>query len=195
MSMRFLLLAVRDHLRSADSGGLGLTAAQCEITDASDGKPHAAMGEFGVMVHEGIWSCNDIEGLDETCGVQVTIFVRAPKMPEDRFHRLLVGTTDPADPSGAKSLLGWCERIRVAMHLDVGADRILNLANTYITAFFGDNNASGFCEPLRIQDMGRSDRKPPRWFGSEEAGPEYSGIARTLTFGGARRIQSIETMG
>ena len=192
MSMRALLLATRDHLRSALSAGTDYDPQHCEIVD-EDGKPHASMGEWFIGIHEvGDWVTEDVEGLSEVYGIGITITVRQPKVQQDRFWKLLVGTTDPADIAGRKSLLGLVETIRTAMHLDVGSDIVINTANQYIEGF--GVTVNGFVEPLRLKSMGRSTKQGPAWFGSEDRNVQIAGYSRTIIYGGAKRVQTIESM-
>lgn len=186
MSMRCLLLAVRDHLRGTSSGGMGLLPTQCEI--CLDGQPPADCPEFFVGIHPGPWGAIDIEGLYEQFSIQVTVSVREPKMPDDRLWRLMVLSADPADTAGKRSLYGLCESIRAALHLDVGGDRILNLMNSYLGA-----SVNGLVEPLRFQSGGTPMRKGPDWFSSDDEAT-LCGLAQTMSFSSAGRVQTIESM-
>lgn len=190
MSQRALLLAVRDRLRQpiAD-GGLAYLAQQCEVMP--DGMPPPNAGEFFVAIHEGEWTYTDIEGLDEIMGVEVTVTMRAAKVPKDRLGtNLLVGPT-------GKSLYDQLEKIRAKLHMDPGPRSasdpshypVLALANATIGA--GEN---GFMEPLRFRGpAGKTREVYADWFGAENT-PDSSplGLVRTLIFGGARRVQRIE---
>lgn len=196
MSQRCLLLAVRDRLRqSPTDGGLGLPAAFCEVM--FDGQPPPSMaGEYWVSVHEGPCSVEDVEGLSEIIGVNVTVTVRTGKVPQDRMGiNALVGPT-------GQSLDELLEKIKAALHKDPGPRSatddseypVLALANAYIDRFLGASNA--FVEPLVLQDLGRSEPKGPDWFSCDYDGSDGRlppvGLARTLTFGGAKRVQVIE---
>lgn len=186
MSQRALLLAVRDRLRQPTvDGGLAYTAEQCEVM--FDGKPKPNCGEFFVAVHAGSWTGRDCEALDESYGVQVTVTRRIAYAPYDR-------PTDPlTDASDALDKL--LEAIRAKLHADPGpraaADPqqypVLTLANAYIA-----NPANKFVEPLRFRDGGTPAFKGADWFHAEGVGDEC-GVAQTLTFGGARRVQTIES--
>jgi hypothetical protein len=185
MSQRALLLAVRDQLRLAAPDGVGLAPEECEVRP--DGRPPPNVGERFVAVSPSYWRGEDIEGLSEELGCQVTVTVRAARVPDDRFGPyLLVGPT-------GKSLDELLEAIRAVLHLDRSADAVLNRANAIIGA-----GANGFVEPLRFREGGRPDEKRQDWFEGREGGrvprDTIVAIVQTLTFGGARRVQTIESM-
>lgn len=183
MSQRALLLAVRDVLRQAPPQGLGLTALECEVM--FDGEPPPSCGERFCAVHPGEWQGEDIEGLKERYGVELTFTVRAGRQPKDRMGvNLLVG------PAG-KSLDDLLEAARALLHLDRFADQVITKANATI-----GSAASGFVEPPRFRNGGRPEPKGPDWFSAESDSPGLLppvGLAQTLTLGGAVRVQSIET--
>jgi len=190
LSQRALLLAVRDRLRQTiANGGLAYLPQQCEIMPT--GMPPPACGEFFVAIHEGEWSFADIEGLDEMMGVEVTVTMRAAKVPKDKLGtNLLVGPT-------GQSLYDQLEKIRAKLHMDPGPRSstdashypVLALANTTIGT--GEN---GFVEPLRFRGpAGKTQEVYADWFTAEAMpGSPPLGLVRTLVFGGARRIQTIE---
>lgn len=170
---------MRDRLRQlASAGGLGYDATNCEV--GFDGQPPPFAGEWFVMVHPGEWSGRDIEGLEESIGCQVTVTVRSAKVPRDRQ-----GTNALTGPTG-QSLDARLEAIRALLHLDYG---MVDLANATITA-----SANGFVEPLRFRDGGKPEPKGPEWFHADlEGGSPPVGLAQTLAFGGAVRIQTKES--
>lgn len=183
MSQLALLTAVRNVLRQAAPYGLGLPIAQCEVM--FDGQPPPVCGELFVAVHPGDWNAVDVEGLEEEFGVDITVTVRVGKVPRDGMGlNALIG------PAGA-SLDGRLEQIRALLHLDSVQDQVLNQANQII-----GNSANGFVEPLRFRGCSRPEPKGPDWFGAEANGhgplPPV-GLAQTLHFGGARRVQHIES--
>lgn len=183
MSQLALLKAVRDVLRGATPQGLGLPNAQCEVM--FDGQPPPVCGELFVAVHPGEWSAEDIEGFNEVLGVNITVTVRVGKVPRDEMGlNALIG------PAG-KSLDGYLEQIRALLHLDSWADQVLNKANTTIGA-----SANGFVEPPRFRGCGLPEPKGPDWFSAEYNGHGPTppvGLAQTITLGGARRVQRIES--
>lgn len=183
MSQRALLLAVRDVLRAAAPNGLGLPFSQCEVEP--DGRPPASCGELYFAVHAGEWAASDVEGLDESFGFQLTLTVRAGKVPEDEIGAsLLYG---PAGTSAEE----WLRKALTFLHLDRGGDLVLQRANAYVGASF-----NGFVEPPRFRSGGPPQLKGPDWFGAVPAGKGRAapaGVAQTLTFAGARRVQTIES--
>lgn len=183
MSQLALLTAVRNVLRSQPPNGLGLTKAQCEVM--FDGQPPPSCGELFVAVHPAEWNVEDVEGLNEVFGVEITVTVRVGKVPRDEMGlNALIG------PAG-KSLDGYLEEIRALLHLDSVADQVLNQANAII-----GSAANGFVEPLRFRGGSRPEPKGPDWFGAESSGAGMTppvGLAQTLSFGGARRVQRIES--
>lgn len=182
MSQRALLLAVRDVLRQAAPSGLALANAECEVM--FDGQPPPACGERFVAVHPGRWSGEDIEGLSEVYDVSLTFTIRAAKVPRDRLGiNLLVGPT-------GKSLDELLEAARALLHLDSWADQVITKANTTIGV-----NANGFVEPPRFRDGGQPEPKGPEWFCAESGhgGDTPMAIVQTITLGGAKRVQRIES--
>lgn len=177
MSQRALLIAVRDHLKD-EVVGLGLAGTQCEVQ--FDGQPPPMCGELFVAVHASDWSCSENESLEEVYGVNVTVTIRVAKVPLDRMGpNALVG------PAG-KSLDDWLEKIRVSLHSNYD---VMSRANTAITTA-----ANGFVEPLRFRGAGRPEPKAPDWFSSEDSASVAVGLAQTLRFGDAKRVQTIESM-
>lgn len=196
MSQRALLLSVRNRLRdTVANGGLAYANAECEVM--FDGQPPPNAPERFIAVHAGTWTARgDTEGLDETYGIMVTVTVRTAKSPIDKTApNLLVGST-----GGQLDVL--LEAIRAKLHKDPGPRSstdtsqypVLAVANTTIGA--SDN---GFVEPLVFTDGGQPEAKGPDWFHADSdnwsGSIRHVGIAQTLTFGGARRIQVIEEQG
>lgn len=182
MSQYALAMAVRNYLRMT----VPLTDSECEIM--FDGQPPPVAGERFVAIWHGDWTGNDVEGLDENFGLNITVSRRTAYAPIDRgFVPLL------ADEQG-QDLDHLVRQILRRIHLDApgnpAGDAILNAANALITA---EGTASGFCEPLRFRSGGRIEPKGAEWFGAE---PDSGivGIAQTLLFNGARRTQGIESM-
>lgn len=183
MSQLAILKAVRDQLRlPVNGGGLGYAAPQCEVQ--FNGQPPPNCGEVFVAVHPGGWRAEEVEGLAEEFGVAVTVTVRVGKAPLDRMGpNALVGPTGEA-------LTQRLEAIRALLHMDKGAYPVLALANATI-----GSGANGFVEPLRFLDGGTPQECGPDWFSTDWDGggrlPPV-GIAQTLTFGRAKRYQTVE---
>jgi hypothetical protein len=142
-------------------------ANTCELM--FDGQPPPMAGQLFAAVHPGDWRGQDIEGLQEVFGFMVTVTRRASYAPVDR---------------GAVEL--WAKA-------SVGLEAICrNAANAYIGA-----GANGFVVPPRLRDGGKPQDRGPEWFWAEGEGKGKlapAGISQTLTFGGAERYQTIESM-
>lgn len=185
MSYRTLLLATRNRLRDTlVSGGLAYPSAVCEVQLGPE--PPPVCGEKFVSIHEGSWQAEDIEGLSETFGLDVTVTFRVAKVPEDRQ-----GTNALVGPTGA-SLDEECRKIVACIHLDKGGDAVLNAANTLL-----GGTVNGFCEPPRFRGADIPRLRGPDWFGAEDVSSgriQNMGLSQTLHFGGAKRVQTIESM-
>jgi hypothetical protein len=178
MSHAALMKAVKNRLQAV----LGLDDTGCDI--GLDGQPPPIMGEQFIVVWPGHWGVVDCEGLGEEYSVNVTTTRRLGAYPQDRQGtEVLVKAA-----TGLEPLL---RQIIMAIHLDVGADAILNAANVLI-----GSNVNGFVEPLRFQDGGRPELKGAEWFESYggEQPEDRVGVAQTLSFGSAKRFQSIENL-
>jgi hypothetical protein len=180
MSQRALLLAVRDYLRQQ----MQLTDAECDIL--YDGQPPPDCGERFIAVHAGEWRGGDVEARDDTFGVNVTVTRRTSYAPADRVVSPLTG---PDFLALDKTL----DQVASLLHKDPAAAGsgtaypVLALANATI-----GSAANGFVEPLTFRDGGRPEPKGSDWF-SAEPGQGVCGISQTLSFSGARRIQTNES--
>lgn len=157
-----------------------------------DGQPPPVCGQRFLAIHEGDWNIlgpgtgSDYD-LDETMGVQVTVTWRIHGHPFDRLGPELL--YKPGE--GAENLL---RRIIVAIHHNQANIRLK--ANERIADEWG-SEPDGFCTTLTMGNAGRWEWKTDDWFLAEtDADTEfrYAGIARTLTFIGAQRIQTIDGM-
>lgn len=180
MSMRALLLAVRDQLR--DTKQLGLDNTNCEVT--ADEQPFPVAGEIFVAVWYGYWRNKDPNGmsLDEDYGVNVTVSVRATRVATDRIGPSLLAKANDG-------LLALCEQIRAAIHMDPedsNTQAVVWRANKIIGA-----TVNGFIAPLQFRDGGRPTKRSGSWFGAR-GGKGVAGLSQTLTFTDANRVQTIE---
>lgn len=188
MSQRALHLAVRDRIRAA----LTLTADECRCLP--DGKPPAFAGALFVSVHPGPWRGEEIEGSAEEMGCEVTVTLRAAFAPADQ----------QGEEIWLEALSGLdavCRRVVAAVITDVtggaGGATVLTRANTFVGAL-----ANGFAEKLQLRDGGRATAQKAEWFGAAAVAGRvahhgqtaYAGLSQTLSFGGARRFQSYESM-
>lgn len=183
--MRALALALRDHLRSGQNGGLNYDPAYCEIM--VDGKPAPDCGQWFVAIHPGAWQGQYVEGYAENVSLCCTVTVRAPVMPFDREGKLLYEKTQTF-----KGLWWFIEEIRASLALDTGGDDWLNLSNKYINAAALTGSANGFVETQTVtSDLGRPMRQGASWFSSEDSEVDVSGISQTISFGPLGRYQVI----
>lgn len=176
MSEIALLTGVRDHLRTA----LTLTAAQCEVE--IDELPPAVVGDLYVIVMPGGWDAgprNSEAGgvLDETYGVEITVVLRAPKYPRDRRR---VQMLDSVSGINAK-----IDAVRAAMHFKSG---VMSTVNALIT-----NSSEKFVEWLKFSSVERKPRVVGGEYFASNANEDAAGLARTVSFIGARRIQSVSS--
>lgn len=172
MSMNSLILGVVDFLR-APSTGLGLDDKSCD--EQPDGQPPPMAGEWYVAVTEGSWTNDATECLDESYGVEITITRRTTFSPSDRVNVAV-----------KRELRRKAAEIRAAIH---GREEPRIAANTRLDA----NVENVFVEPLRFRSAGKIEPKGPDWFWAEGMTNPPTGVAITLIFGGARRVQTIES--
>lgn len=172
MSRRALLEAVRDTLKSV----LHFESKECEITDMS-GRPPPMCGKRFIAVHRagrrGKWQV----ALDEIYDVAVTVTMRV-EQPYDRIGKNLLEKQE----SGMDDL---CDRIRSAISVDSLTNDIINAANVILGI-----TVNGFIEPLYFQDDNDIRIVSGDWFHADPEAVEV-GIACTMKFTGARRIQPL----
>ena len=175
MSQRALCLAVRDKLQLA----FGWNEAQCDLTP--EGKPPAVCGELFVGVSEDGMDNSQAESLDEIHRVSVVVTKRLPQAPWDRasqeiIHKAVVGAEVIAD------------QVKAFVHRNYA---ILTLANLYLNeAIPSTQTIYGFCVPLLYRGQTRAQEKDGSWFQGEADAPS-SGVAITMSFGVAERLQSV----
>ena len=194
MSLRALRLAVRNQLKAAVlSGGLALTQKECEVM--LDGRPPPRCGERFVSVHGGTCTLR-AEGdpaldLDETYTLLVTVTMRLPRVPFDRIGPDLID-------KASSGLDVFCQSVKVCVHKDADDNRIIRAANILLGADAdGHSGIDGFVEPLRFLGHGDDQVKGPDWFHADpdaDGGVVEAGLARVFRLGGARKIQSLESM-
>lgn len=153
------------------------------------GKPPADCGETFIAVCDGAETTSDLDfGLDEKYGVDVMVTVRFAYVPDDRAG------TEVIDKAKV-GLNAVCAQVRAALHMNYD---VLTEANHQI----GDGAFNGFIEPLRINNAGKAEEKHAEWFSAVE--PEMDqrtgaymnvGWAKTMSFGGARRVQGMPAAG
>jgi len=176
MSETALLDAVRDRI-----------VAVCEYRETEvdvelDQIVPAMVGDVYVIVEPGGWMPgpnNDTCGgvIDELFSVNVTVIMRATKVPKDRRRNVLI-----------ENLTGLNARLRKIINAIHFKYEVNAAANATIRG--GGDPIEGFIEPLRFYGMSR-----PTVVGAEvvsaKAGEMQAGIKRTVQFNKARRIQNI----
>lgn len=178
MSMRSLLLAVRDRVRQRVRGAVEYTEGECGVQP--DGMPDPRSGQVYVSVHPGMVVNDSDQSLDETYEVKLTVTVRAGWAPVDRHG-------DPLLVAQDTGLYARVEALRARLHMDY---TVLDKANAGEDYSIGAAE-NGFVEPLKFRRMGEVQVKGPEWFHAE-AEAETAGLAVELVFGGARRVQVIQ---
>ncbi len=173
MSMPDLLTAVRNRIRSV----LSYAAFECDVQP--DGSPEPASGQVYVSVHPGSVRNDDMESLDETFEVLVTITLKVGYLPVDAFGPQVI-------LKASTGLYARAEAIRKTCHMDYTA---MTAANTAL-----GGSVNGFIEPLSYRGMGRPEVKGPAWFNAEDDPDPPAGLALELRFDGARRKQTLESM-
>ncbi len=181
MSRRALLLATRDQLRT----GLGLPTTKpllCEVM--FDGEPPPGCGKTFYSVHRGPRDNSCRHSLDETYAANVTITMRVNE-PYDRIGTDLM-------EKAATGMDLQADKVRSLIHMNY---TLMNAANAYILSDYvaagGAGVIYGFSEPLYFQGDGEPRIVGPDWFKADvtESTQAPIGIAQTLRFGGARRLQ------
>ena len=185
MSMRALLLAVRDTLKTTATTPISWTALtqyQCEVM--VDGMPPPMAPEMFWSVWPGSISSmgQTQDSLNELYGCTVTLSMRLTKEPYDKWgvNGLTRATT---------GLLVMAEATRAVLHMNYGVcASATSLARTTVDA--ADNE---FCEPLSFSSAPPVRKVGGSWWQSTEGEP-LAGIVMDLNFGGARRTQRFDIM-
>lgn len=174
MSQQALLIAVRDALKSE----FNWNSDQCEV--CFGGYPKPVCGELFVAVHEGGESSVEQGDYDlsEAFAVNITVTRRTPYAPTDRWGTEILTKAD--------GLSDVCRKIRNVIHFSYP---VMNAANELITV-----EADKFYHPLLWINTTPPAEKGPEWFGAardkyEEGMLVNTGVAKTIYFGKARRMQ------
>lgn len=181
-----LLQAVRDHLRET----LNLNESECEMT--FDGQPFPIAGEQFIAVWPGDWAGNQSEDADltEVYGAMVTVTRRLGYSPEDRWGPEVWAKAN-------KGVEAVCRRVIVNLHGEQNNAAILNRANSLLPAPADGGTYWGFSEKLVFRGGGRPEKKGASWFSARDkrTGRQANvGIAQTLAFFGAKRVQDERAM-
>lgn len=142
------------------------------------GQPPPAMGQYYVGLDSAGYRNNDARGLslDEVYDLLVVVTFKYAVAPADRRGLKMQAASEIRDTA---------LRVRAALHMDYG---VLNAANALIGAA-----ASGFVEPLRFRSASAASAKGADWVWAEDAAQPPTVFAAELRFGGARRVQTIES--
>lgn len=169
-----LLEAVRDRIRAQ----LALRDSECEIE--FDQMAPATVGvQYVVILPGGISDGPSYSGghvIDEIMGVDVTVIIRATSVPRDRLRGVYL--------RNLTSLNAVIQRVRDQIDFNY---EVLAAANAIIYSETG--SSEGFIEPLRFQGL---QARPSKVSGDTFAATAEpaAGLARTVYFRGARRIQA-----
>lgn len=181
MSVRALETAVLTWLQKpVVDGGLGYNKTNSAIV-GPDGRPHPRAGTWFVGVHSAYQRGRQEGSSEEEYGIDITVSRRL----EAPFDRIGPEVKNHA----VQGLNQHCEAIKAMMLRRQYS--IIATANNIIGA------SSGFVEPLFFIDGdARSVEVSADWYsadGSEE-GMNTVGLKRTMRFGGAVRIQALESV-
>ena len=178
-SEKHLLLAVRNRLRSE----CGYKEQECEVeldemAPATVGNIYVAVMPGGAQtgrnqmtsggVHDLVWS------------VSVLLVKRIRNVPRDRLRSVFIEKLDALDEDIDKIIeaLDW-------------QYAVINAANASMVAEELTGSSEGFTEPLRFTALDNRPRlaNPDLFAGAQgRGGSSACGMARTIHFGGARRI-------
>lgn len=209
MSARSLTLAVRDYLcrdkppsgtyTYAGGYGLGLTKTRdCDVT--FDGRPHPGCGKLFFAVHHGRRQNNLLTGDESSFGVNVTISARANE-PFDRIGTHLIDWAD--------GVMAWANRVWSCIFANQWGSSplgVMNLANTYLPGW-STSDTYGWTEALYPVLINEAQPVRADWFSASEEQPQnraripssgtmpYAGLAVTVQFVGAKRLQRLDDLG
>jgi hypothetical protein len=176
MSKRVLLTGVEARLKVA----FGIASNDIKhIGVQPTGQPPPHAGQWYIAIFPGARTNNDSNplSLDETYSIGVTVTMRMGYAPKDRQgQRIIMDAND--------GILAIADKVRAAIH---GNYDILTVANAAIPG------TNGFIEPLSFQGDSSILEKSPDWVFAEGDDNPPTTFAVELRFGGARRIQTLES--
>jgi len=194
MSAVALAQAVRDVIQARiQINGKNPDATVCEV--GLSGMPKPGSGQVYIAVHLGGWQpvSGDYD-LEEEYTVRVTVTVRLGSTPTDR-HGLAVWVAATA------GLDAICRAIVQALHQNQQVRLFANSGKSYSIGDSGPSTPDGFY--TTVQFTGAEPPQPQRasWFlAGESPDPDnaaelaLSGVSQTLSFGKARRCQTVAGM-
>lgn len=149
-----------------------------------DGEPRPACGRVWLSV----WSDNSRRALSKTSleevfTLKVTLTLRSSQLPWDQWVRL------------RREMERRLNRVRVELHRDCYDSRVGRLASSLLGGD-GQGQKVGFREHLAFEGAEPIRRVGPDWFKAEidRISANDSGLAQTLSFGGLKLIQRLDTM-
>jgi hypothetical protein len=148
---------------------------ECDVM--FDGQPKPMAGKQFVGIWPGSWvsETTNLDHIEETYGVNVTVTRRLTQFPKSEWAvEAWLAASDGVDKV--------CRQIIVAVH---GSYAILQ---AWVTAMGG--SPQGEAEPLWFQNSQGPQLKYADWFESDDG--SLCGVAQTLIFGGARRVQNLD---
>jgi hypothetical protein len=180
---RVLAVAVRDTLRA----DLALQDHECNLQPGGR-PPPVGWADYYVAVHSGGQQNSARESLDRTFDVQVTVTYRVGKVPVDRrgpsvLQKAEFGLEDLCEK--IIRLLHNNHQLRIASN-DLISDSGLAGSNTGVN--YGIQEALIF-----LHDDGEAHEVSGEWFHAKSTG-ETAGLVQVLTFGEARRLESIPSL-
>lgn len=205
MSSWALLKATEDHLKvTVPTGqypnstlGIGIVpmvrAANIGIRPPP-GRPPAIADEQYVAIWSESVSNISHEGLQEEYNIKITVSVRAPVKPDDRYGDLM--TQGMLTSSTRLGIYPIVELVRASLHLNYDVtSRANTYINTAVTNFTSGaiTAANGFVEPLYLQNIGSVETKGGSWFVSSNK-ERAAALTCTLTFSPAVRLQYADQM-
>jgi len=175
MSESALLRAVRDRIRlHADFENRQVEVELDEHVPPTSGDLYVLVVSAGV--EPGPSHVTNAGAIDKLYNVDVTIAMRAPRVPSDRRRSLFIGLSQSF------------ETYEAAVELQVDFKYpVLAAANAYLFAETG--STEGFIEPLKFAGVGPFRQVPAETFYAA-SGEIVAAVVRTIRFRGARRIQT-----
>ena len=175
MSESALLRAVRDRIRTHAS----FSNRQVQV-ELDDNYCPAIVGDLYVMVvpagqSEGAHNSVSRYASDILYAVDITVVMRAPKVPRDRQREILIAT--------AASLEVY--QLAIESKIDF-QEAVTTAANAYIAA---EGGGSPFTEMLKYAGADRIRRAPAELF-TGSSGEPVAAIMRTYHYRGARRVKT-----
>jgi hypothetical protein len=117
---------------------------------------------------------------DSVYSIDVTVIKRVRNVPRDRRRDVFLNNVGALDKE--------IQLVHAALDWQY---TVLYAANMLLAADADAPSMVGFCEPLRMTSVQRRPRLVnPDMFGAGQT--QAAGMARTITFGGARRVSAIQ---